>query len=91
MINIKKIFLGALSLAALAGSAHAAAPAPAPLSRAEMTKVRGEGGDFISYGSLNKNKVPCSKKGSSHTNCEPGAEANPWTRGCSKITRCARQ
>ncbi len=100
MTIIKKLALCALALSALAGSAHAAAPAPAPasvpaptpLSRTEMTNIRGEGSStYISYGALGKNGVPCSRKGSSYTNCQPGAEANPYTRGCSVSSRCARQ
>ncbi|KAL9248122.1 hypothetical protein vseg_021480 [Gypsophila vaccaria] len=45
---------------------------------------------YISYGALNKNKVPCSKRGQSYYNCQPGAQANPYRRGCSKISGCAR-
>ncbi|CAN4111101.1 unnamed protein product [Withania somnifera] len=43
---------------------------------------------YISYGALQKNSVPCSRRGASYYNCKPGAQANPYTRGCSKITRC---
>ncbi|KAJ8443527.1 hypothetical protein Cgig2_017010 [Carnegiea gigantea] len=45
---------------------------------------------YISYGALNKNRVPCSRRGASYYNCRPGAQANPYTRGCSAITRCKR-
>ncbi|KAF2846261.1 rapid alkalinization factor [Plenodomus tracheiphilus IPT5] len=44
--------------------------------------------NVISYDALNRNRVPCSQRGSSAANCKPGAEANPYTRGCSKIDRC---
>ncbi|KAL3531452.1 hypothetical protein ACH5RR_010774 [Cinchona calisaya] len=44
--------------------------------------------DYISYGALQRNTVPCSRRGASYYNCRPGAEANPYTRGCSTITRC---
>ncbi|KAK4355686.1 hypothetical protein RND71_024657 [Anisodus tanguticus] len=44
--------------------------------------------DYISYGALQRNTVPCSRRGASYYNCETGAEANPYTRGCSAITRC---
>ena len=92
MTSIKKIVLSALAFAALTGSAMAATPAPKPLSRGDMTSIRGEGNTpFISYGALNENKVPCSRRGQSYTNCQPGAQANPWTRGCSKVSHCARQ
>ncbi|KAF5605868.1 ralfl33 precursor [Fusarium pseudoanthophilum] len=42
----------------------------------------------ISYGALNRDRVPCSVKGASAANCRPGAEANPYHRGCSAITKC---
>ncbi|KAI4301765.1 hypothetical protein L6164_035012 [Bauhinia variegata] len=43
---------------------------------------------YISYGALQRNTVPCSRRGSSYYNCRPGAQANPYSRGCSAITRC---
>lgn len=43
---------------------------------------------YISYGALQRNSVPCSRRGASYYNCQPGAQANPYTRGCSAITRC---
>ncbi|KAJ4850580.1 Protein RALF-like 33 [Turnera subulata] len=42
---------------------------------------------YISYGALQRNTVPCSQRGQSYYNCVPG-QANPYTRGCSAITRC---
>ncbi|KAL9248123.1 hypothetical protein vseg_021481 [Gypsophila vaccaria] len=47
-------------------------------------------GGYISYGALNKNRVPCSRRGASYYNCRPGAQANPYSRGCSTISRCRR-
>lgn len=44
--------------------------------------------DYISYNALQRNRVPCSKKGSSYYNCQAGATANPYNRGCSTITQC---
>ncbi|KAK1398858.1 Rapid ALkalinization Factor [Heracleum sosnowskyi] len=44
--------------------------------------------NYISYAALQKNNVPCSKRGASYYNCKQGAEANPYNRGCSAITRC---
>ncbi|KAK8501823.1 hypothetical protein V6N11_073296 [Hibiscus sabdariffa] len=44
--------------------------------------------DYISYGALKRDTVPCSQRGGSYYNCKPGAEANPYDRGCSAITRC---
>ncbi|EXB40843.1 hypothetical protein L484_009088 [Morus notabilis] len=43
---------------------------------------------YISYGSLQRNTVPCSRRGASYYNCKQGAEANPYNRECSSITRC---
>ncbi|KAK6915603.1 Rapid ALkalinization Factor [Dillenia turbinata] len=43
---------------------------------------------YISYAALKRNSVPCSRRGASYYNCQPGAQANPYTRGCSAITRC---
>ncbi|GMH07742.1 hypothetical protein Nepgr_009582 [Nepenthes gracilis] len=45
---------------------------------------------YISYSALNKNSVPCSRRGASYYNCRPGASANPYQRGCTAITRCRR-
>uniref|UniRef100_A0A2P2LAG9 Protein RALF-like 33 n=1 Tax=Rhizophora mucronata TaxID=61149 RepID=A0A2P2LAG9_RHIMU len=45
---------------------------------------------YISYGALRRNTVPCSRRGASYYNCRAGARANPYTRGCSRITRCRR-
>ncbi|KAG8363850.1 hypothetical protein BUALT_Bualt19G0065300 [Buddleja alternifolia] len=43
---------------------------------------------YISYGALQRNSVPCSRRGASYYNCRPRAQANPYRRGCSAITRC---
>ncbi|CAN1161479.1 Protein RALF-like 33 [Linum perenne] len=43
---------------------------------------------YISYGALQRNTVPCSKRGASYYNCQNGGQANPYQRGCSAITRC---
>ncbi|CAJ1941018.1 unnamed protein product [Sphenostylis stenocarpa] len=48
------------------------------------------GTSYISYGALRRNTVPCSRRGASYYNCRPGAQANPYRRGCSAITRCRR-
>ncbi|KAL9671727.1 hypothetical protein QQ045_009298 [Rhodiola kirilowii] len=44
--------------------------------------------DYISYKALQRNSVPCSRKGLSYYNCQSGATANPYSRGCSAITQC---
>ncbi|KAG5549135.1 hypothetical protein RHGRI_014488 [Rhododendron griersonianum] len=44
---------------------------------------------YISYGALQRNTVPCSQRGASYYNCYGNsAHANPYTRGCTAITRC---
>ncbi|OWM91054.1 hypothetical protein CDL15_Pgr023387 [Punica granatum] len=45
---------------------------------------------YISYDALKKNSIPCSQRGQSYYNCEKQGEANPYKRGCSVITHCAR-
>jgi hypothetical protein len=46
------------------------------------------GNGYISYGALRRDNVPCSVRGASYYNCRAGAQANPYTRGCSKIAGC---
>ncbi|KQJ86440.1 rapid alkalinization factor [Brachypodium distachyon] len=46
------------------------------------------GRGYISYGALRRGTVPCNRRGASYYNCRPGAQANPYHRGCSRITRC---
>lgn len=43
---------------------------------------------YISYGAMQGDTVPCSRRGASYYNCKPGAEANPYDRGFSAINRC---
>ncbi|MQL82666.1 hypothetical protein Taro_015140 [Colocasia esculenta] len=43
---------------------------------------------YISYAALRRGSVPCSRRGASYYNCRAGAQANPYSRGCSAITRC---
>jgi hypothetical protein len=47
-----------------------------------------QGRGYISYGALRRDNVPCSVRGASYYNCRAGAQANPYTRGCSKIAGC---
>ncbi|MBA0764656.1 hypothetical protein Gotri_013981, partial [Gossypium trilobum] len=44
---------------------------------------------YISYETLRRDMVPCKKPGSSYYDCG-AAQANPYSRGCEIITRCAR-
>ncbi|XP_072961585.1 rapid alkalinization factor-like [Typha angustifolia] len=45
-------------------------------------------GSSIGYDALRQDSVPCSQRGASYYNCQPGASANPYSRGCSAITQC---
>ncbi|XP_057531244.1 protein RALF-like 19 [Amaranthus tricolor] len=45
---------------------------------------------YISYDALKKNNVPCNRRGHSYYNCNSNARANPYNRGCTYITHCAR-
>lgn len=45
---------------------------------------------YISYAALSANRIPCSARGSSYYNCYRQQKMNPYTRGCSVITHCAR-
>ncbi|KAH1096164.1 hypothetical protein J1N35_013085 [Gossypium stocksii] len=44
---------------------------------------------YISYETLRRDMIPCQKPGSSYYDCG-AAQANPYSRGCEIITRCAR-
>ncbi|XP_004504245.1 protein RALF-like 19 [Cicer arietinum] len=45
---------------------------------------------YIGYGALRANQVPCGRRGRSYYNCHRRGRANPYHRGCSAITHCAR-
>ncbi|CAI9757034.1 unnamed protein product [Fraxinus pennsylvanica] len=45
---------------------------------------------YISYAALRKNNIPCNRRGNSYYNCKNRQKANPYRRGCTKATRCAR-
>ncbi|XP_052206684.1 rapid alkalinization factor [Diospyros lotus] len=45
---------------------------------------------YISYETLKRDLVPCSRPGASYYNCKPPGQANPYNRGCDAITHCAR-
>ncbi|VVA09457.1 PREDICTED: RALF [Prunus dulcis] len=36
---------------------------------------------------MQRNTVPCSRRGASYYNCQPGAQSNPYSSGCSAITK----
>ncbi|XP_051212229.1 uncharacterized protein [Lolium perenne] len=55
---------------------------------AEGPAAADSGLGYISYGALSANTVPCSERGLSYYNCQPGGEVNPYTRGCSAIALC---
>ncbi|XP_073049149.1 protein RALF-like 19 [Primulina eburnea] len=46
---------------------------------------------YISYGALNRNTVPCNRRGASYySSCRGHQRANPYRRGCTRATHCAR-
>ncbi|CAM0875345.1 unnamed protein product [Alopecurus aequalis] len=55
---------------------------------AVVRRVLQQNNGYISYGALRRDNVPCSQRGASYYNCRPGAQSNPYSRGCSAITRC---
>lgn len=50
----------------------------------------GGSGRYISYGAMNKNNIPCNRRGNSYYACTGHVQANPYHRGCSRITQCSR-
>ncbi|XP_030502949.2 protein RALF-like 4 [Cannabis sativa] len=49
-----------------------------------------QGRSHISYQALKANSVPCGRRGQSYYDCQKRKRANPYRRGCSAITHCAR-
>ncbi|CAL0313907.1 unnamed protein product [Lupinus luteus] len=45
---------------------------------------------YIGYNSLRANQVPCGSRGRSYYNCQQRGRANPYRRGCTAVTHCAR-
>lgn len=45
---------------------------------------------YISYGALQRDNVPCNVRGNSYYNCNSHQRTNPYSRGCTQITHCAR-
>ncbi|OIW20580.1 hypothetical protein TanjilG_15385 [Lupinus angustifolius] len=45
---------------------------------------------YIGYNSLRANQVPCGNRGRSYYNCQQRGRANPYRRGCTAVTHCAR-
>ncbi|CAK9182996.1 unnamed protein product [Ilex paraguariensis] len=48
-------------------------------------------GRYISYGAMQRNNVPCNRRGNSYYNCNSRGRANPYRRGCNVITKCGRR
>lgn len=53
-------------------------------------RMLSQGSQYISYGAMSKDSVPCDYRGVSYYNCGSSGQANPYSRGCSVITHCAR-
>ncbi|XP_027343321.1 protein RALF-like 4 [Abrus precatorius] len=49
-----------------------------------------QNGRYISYDALKKDSAPCNRRGNSYYDCQNRGKANPYRRGCSAITHCAR-
>jgi hypothetical protein len=47
-------------------------------------------GRYISYDALKKDSAPCKRRGNSYYGCGGSGQANPYRRGCTKVTHCAR-
>ncbi|KAI5331198.1 hypothetical protein PRUPE_4G049000 [Prunus persica] len=60
-------------------------------SESSRRTLRGAQGRYIAYGALRRNAVPCGRRGQSYYNCQNRQRANPYQRGCTIITRCARR
>ncbi|CAL0322606.1 unnamed protein product [Lupinus luteus] len=45
---------------------------------------------YISYDALEKDNHPCNNRGQSYYGCGRSEQANPYYRGCTVITHCAR-
>ncbi|XP_019158849.1 PREDICTED: rapid alkalinization factor 23-like [Ipomoea nil] len=43
---------------------------------------------FLSYSVLRKDQIPCGMKGPSYYFCHSHHPIRPYTRGCSRFTRC---
>ncbi|RAL42878.1 hypothetical protein DM860_009385 [Cuscuta australis] len=43
---------------------------------------------YISYGAMRRDSIPCNRRGPSYYNCRSHTAVRPYTRGCSKFTRC---
>lgn len=57
----------------------------------EMRRRRLAQSRYIGYDALKADSVPCGRRGRSYYDCNRRGRANPYTRGCSAITRCARR
>ncbi|RAL45321.1 hypothetical protein DM860_014731 [Cuscuta australis] len=55
------------------------------MSRRVLAQTR-----YISYAALAADTIPCRRRGNSYYNCLSHQQANPYRRGCSAITHCAR-
>lgn len=61
------------------------------LMESETTKRQlWERNRYISNEAMKKNNIPCNQAGQSYYNCQGNQAANPYRRGCSAITHCAR-
>lgn len=45
---------------------------------------------YISYGAMRRGSIPCNRRGNSYYGCNAHGRANPYQRGCTRISRCPR-
>ncbi|MED6134225.1 hypothetical protein PIB30_035109 [Stylosanthes scabra] len=60
------------------------------LMNSESTRRTLAQAKYISYGALRANQIPCGQRGRSYYDCSQRQRANPYRRGCSRITKCQR-
>ncbi|KAL8495561.1 hypothetical protein ACS0TY_019629 [Phlomoides rotata] len=61
------------------------------MMESESARRQLRGARHISYGAMARNRVPCNRRGRSYYNCRGHQRANPYRRGCTRATRCARR
>ncbi|KAL0399400.1 UNVERIFIED_CONTAM: protein RALF-like 19 [Sesamum radiatum] len=46
---------------------------------------------YLAYRQLRANNAPCDGRGQSYYNCRGNQRVNPYNRGCTRATKCARR
>ncbi|CAK1365746.1 unnamed protein product [Cercospora beticola] len=61
---------------------------PEPKDSDILTAEYVDGIRYVSYGALQRNSVPCSRRGASYYNCKQSGQANTYGRGCNQNKKC---